>query len=116
VLTDLLLRHEIGTAKNFDVYVYSTVQEISNILSGAMAKVFSTDLNLTLTPQPPKVVHSYAGAVFEEFVMSAAADYDEMLFVESAFKVVSHNLKCMMYIIPYEGVEKILQHVDSKVA
>ncbi len=113
LITDLMLRHAPGTAKDFDKYVYSAVQETGNILASAMASVFAADFKMRLIPQPPVVIHSFTGTVFEEYVMSTAVSCDEMLIIESIFKVVGHDLKCMMYMVPLDGAEKLLKFITS---
>jgi chemotaxis protein CheC len=113
LITDLMLRRPPGTAKEYDKYVYSAVQEAGNILASAMAGVFAADFKMRLAPQPPTVIHSFTGAVFEEYVMSTAASADEMLIIESMFKLTGHDLKCMMYMVPLCGAEKLIEFITS---
>ena len=44
--TDLILRRELGTTKEVDIYTESTIQEIGNILSSCVANVFSKDFGI----------------------------------------------------------------------
>jgi len=111
VLTDLMLRREIGTTKTCDIYTNSAVQEIGNILASAISNVFSADFDITLKPTPPTVVHDYAGTIFEEYLMDIAVQKNEILIIESRFCVVKNNIKCSMYLLPYPGSEKVLNYV-----
>lgn len=111
VLTDLMLRRQVGTTKGYDMYVQSAVQEIGNILSSAACNVFSTDFEISLKPTPPKVVHDFVGAVFQEFVVGAASETDEILIIESRFHIVSHDIRCDMFILPFPGSEKVINYI-----
>ena len=113
LLTDMLLKKPLGTTKDFGVYTYSTVQEIGNILSSAIAGVFNADFQIRVLPTPPSVVHSFAGTVFGEYIAGAMPDADEILIIESVFKLAEPGLKCRMYVVPYKGSEKILNYLVS---
>ena len=60
-LTDLFLRREIGTTKEFDIFVESTIQELGNILASSIANVFVKDFDIELTPGPPVVLNDSHG-------------------------------------------------------
>lgn len=115
VFTDLMLRKEIGTTKEFDIYTSSAVQEIGNILASAITNVFSTDFQIALKPSPPIVLHDFAGAVFQEYIREAAEDKNEILIIESKFRVVRVDLKCHMFILPVKNSEKILSFIANAV-
>lgn len=52
ILTDLFLRQRIGTAKEFDVFAESSIQELGNILASHISNALVSDFNATLIPQP----------------------------------------------------------------
>ncbi len=110
-LTDLMLRKELGTTKKFDIYVTSTVQELGNILASAVTNVFASDFQIKMRPSPPKVVHDYASTVFGEYIMEAAADLNEILMIESQFRVVRMNIKCRMFLLPTGDTQKTLASI-----
>lgn len=112
ILTDLMLRRPLGTTKSFDKYVYSTVKEIGNILSSAIAGVFSVDFKLKLKPTPPFSIHDFSGSIFEEYIINAGLPTDDVMIIESIFDVVGHGLRCNMYIIPLDE-EKVLKHLKA---
>ena len=99
-LTDLILRKELGSTKKFDLYVTSSVQELGNILASAISNVFVSDFQIKMRPSPPKVVHDYASTVFGEYIMEAAAEQNDILMIESQFRVVRMNIKCRMFLLP----------------
>lgn len=111
ILTDLMLQRKVGITKEFDIYVRSAVQEIGNILSSAVCNVFSTDFEISLKPTPPKVVHDFAGTIFQEFVVGAASETDEVLIIESRFHIISHDIRCNMFILPFPGSEKVINYI-----
>ncbi|NTV30249.1 MAG: hypothetical protein HGA80_09235 [Candidatus Omnitrophica bacterium] len=114
-LTDLILRRELGTTKKFDVYVTSTVQELGNILASAVTNVFASDFQIKMKPTPPIVVHDYASTIFGEYIMEAAAEQDEILMIESMFRVVRLNVKCRMFLLPKGDAQKELAAIVGKI-
>jgi len=114
LLTDLILRRPAGTAKAFDVYASSAVQEIGNILSSGISNVFSSDFQIVMKPSPPTVVHDFAGTVFEEYIMEVAMEKNEIFIIETKFFVVEHNVNCHMFIVPIHGSEKVLANIANR--
>ncbi len=114
-LTDLILRRELGTSKKFDLYVTSSVQELGNILASAVTNVFATDFQIKMRPSPPRVVNDYTSTVFGEYIMEASADQNEILMIESQFKVVRMNIKCRMFLLPQGDAQKELSTLLGKV-
>jgi chemotaxis protein CheC len=113
VLTDLILRKEVGTTKEFDLYTQSAVQEVGNILASAISNVFSADFQIALKPTPPVVLHDFAGTVFEEYLVDIAIERNEVLIIESQFNIVQSNIKCSMFLLPYPGSEKVLNYISK---
>lgn len=113
-LTDLLLRRPIGTIKAYDVYVSSTIQEIGNILATSVANVFSNQFQVSLKPAPPMVFNDFAGTLFQELIMEAAASDNKIFLMESRFEVLKVDLPCQMFIIPMPGSYKILQFAGGE--
>lgn len=113
ILTDMILRREIGTTKEFNAYTESAVQEIGNILASAITNVFSADFQIMLYPSPPTVVRDFAGTVFAEYILEAAAERDEVLIIQSKFLVVKNNIRCHMYILPVHDADKTLSQIAS---
>lgn len=110
-LSDLILRRELGTAKKMDIYVTSSVQELGNVLASAITNVFASDFQIKMKPTPPLVVHDYASTVFGEFIMEAAAEQNEILMIESMFRVVRLNIKCRMFLLPKGDAQKELASI-----
>jgi chemotaxis protein CheC len=102
-LAELILRKQRESMKNFEVYARSAIQEVSNILASAVANVFSQDLGIKMDPTPPVSIHDFVGAIFAEYITNAAESKTEILMIESQFCIVSHNVKCHMFISPQEG-------------
>ncbi|MCA9400481.1 MAG: chemotaxis protein CheC [Candidatus Omnitrophica bacterium] len=113
VVTDMILRREIGTTKEFNAYSHSAVQEIGNILASAISNVFATDFQIAMKPTPPEVIHDFAGTVFEEYIMGVALEKNEILIIESVFHVVSQDIRCRMFILPMPETEKVLNYIVS---
>ncbi len=110
-LADLMLRRDLGSTKKFDLYVSSTVQELGNVLASAVTNVFASDFQIQMKPTPPTVVHDYASTVFGEFIMEAAADQNEILMIESVFRIVRMNIKCRMFLLPTGDTQKTLSSI-----
>lgn len=113
-LTDLLLRRAIGTTKTNDIYVSSTIQEIGNILAAAVCNVFSNQFQVSLKPQPPIVLNDFAGSMFQELIMEAAAADNKIFLMESRFEVMKVDLPCQMFILPLPGSYKVLQFAGGE--
>ena len=114
ILTDLILRRPFGTAKEFDVYASSSVQEIGNILASAISNVFATDFQIVMKPSPPQVVHDFAGTLFEEYLMEVAQEKNDIFFIETKFVVVEHDIRCHMFIVPMHGSENVLNSIANR--
>lgn len=107
-LAELILRKERGSIKNFEVYARSAIQEIGNLLASAVANVFSLDLGIQISPTPPLVVHDFIGAIFEEYMIGAAQERNDILMIESKFSIIQHDVKCEMYVLPLTKSEEII--------
>ncbi len=114
-LTDLILHRELGATKKFDLYVTGTVQELGNVLASAVTNVFASDFQIQMKPTPPQVVHDYASAVFGEYIMDAAIDQNEILMIESMFKIVRMNIKCRMFLLPKGDTQRTLSGIVGTV-
>ena len=115
LLTDLILQRELGSTKEFDMYASSAVQEIGNILASAITNVFAGDFQIAMKPSPPTVVHDFASTIFQEYIMSAASEKNEILIIESIFSIVKHDVQCQMFILPVENSENILSYIASTI-
>ena len=113
VLADLMLRRAVGTTKDFDSNASSAVQEVGNILASAISGVFATDFSINLSPTPPVVVNDYVGAVFQAFLVSAVAERNEILIIESCFHVIKDDIHCHMYLLPVGESEKVLSYIAN---
>lgn len=115
IVTDLMLRREIGTTKELDLYAKSSVQELGNIISSAISNVFVSDFQISLKPTPPVVVHDYASTVFEEFILRSSPEKDEILIIESIFKVIQHDIRCKMFLLPAGDSDKLLADIANSI-
>ncbi len=111
VLTDLILRRKDGATKEIDTYTISAVQELGNILSSAITNVFASDFQVKMKPCPPVMVHDFASTIFQEFIMDAASEQNEILMIESIFRVVKMDIKCRMFLLPKSGAEETLKNI-----
>lgn len=110
ILKDLYLEDPVGSSKDYDIYVESTIQEIGNILSGAICNSLSTDFGISILPTPPLVTCDYAGTIFAAMIMDEAIEDDELLLVDTRFEILHYNLDCYFYLLP--GT-KILEYMDE---
>lgn len=113
LLTDLILRKELGTTKEFNLYAQSAVQEIGNILASAITNVFASDFQISMRPSPPTVVNDFASTIFSEYIMNTSPDRNSILLIESIFQVVSENIHCQMFIMPSGDSDKILSYMAN---
>lgn len=113
ILTDMILRREVGTTKEFDIYAQSAVQEIGNIMANSVANVFSVDFQIGIQTTPPILVHDYIGTIFSEYIMETATTQDEIMIMESKFKIIQHDIKCQMFVLPTDGSEKVLAYLAN---
>ena len=109
LLTDLMLKKPVGTNKEVGRYVRSTVQEIANILSSAIAGMLSNAFQMSLRASTPRVAYDYAGIVFQEFMMEVATDSDQLVVMENIFRLENHDIKCSMFIVPDRDINKVLE-------
>jgi chemotaxis protein CheY-P-specific phosphatase CheC len=115
VLTDLILRKEIGTSKEYNLYTQSAIQELGNVISNAVANVFSTDFDIALRPAPPTVLHDFAGIIFQEYLIASVGERNEVLIIESLFRVISQDIKCRMFLLPTSDSDQFLSHLVSSI-
>lgn len=113
LLCDMMLRREAGTTKELDIYAKSAVQELGNILASAISNVFATDFQISMKPTPPTVINDYSTTIFQEFVMAAALDSNDILIIESMFQVIAQDISCSMYMLPLHGSDRVLQYIVS---
>ena len=100
ILKDLYLREKVGTTKEYDEYVESTIQEIGNILSGSISNSLSTDFGLTILPSPPLVTCDFAGTIFESMIMEELLEDDDLILMDTSFNILHYNFNCYFYLIP----------------
>jgi len=112
-LTDLILRKEVGTTQEYNIYCKSAVQEISNILASVCTNVFVTDFDISLRPSTPALVRGKLKTVLREYIYNVVADDQEVLLMETVFNVTGYNIRCYMFIIPVAQTEKILEQIVS---
>lgn len=115
VLTDLILRRDVGYTTEFNLYTQSAVQEIGNVLASAISNVFAADFEIDLKPTPPSVVHDFAGTIFEEYLVDIASERNEILIIECNFCVVKDDIRCAMFLLPYPGSEKVLNYISKSI-
>jgi len=114
LLADLILRRPLGTTTGFDLYASSAVQEIGNVLATSISNVFATDFQIVMRSTPPMVLHDYAGTLFEEYILEAAVEKNELFIIETKFFVVEHNINCHMFIVPLHGSEDVLSSIANR--
>ncbi|MCM8813035.1 MAG: chemotaxis protein CheC [Candidatus Omnitrophica bacterium] len=112
-LADMLLRRPAGTTKEFNEYTISAIQEIGNVLASAISNVFSADLQIKMKPSPPEVVHDFAGTIFQEYIRTVAGAMDEIMIIESKFRVVKVDMRCNMFIVPQASIEAFFQMISK---
>lgn len=109
VLTDLFLKRDIGTTKDFGPYTEGTIQEIGNILASSISNVFSKDFGVDITPTPPIVLNDYSSSIFNSILMDEAYQgEDEILLVETKFFVVRTAIDCSLFLFPTKESVNIL--------
>ena len=111
ILNDLYLGAPVGTTKEYDAVVESVIQEIGNVLSGAISNSLATDLGLTILPTPPLVTCDFAGTIFSAMIMDDMMDGDELILMDTVFEIMHYNFNCYFYLIP--GT-KIIEKLDQE--
>ncbi len=112
ILTDLILGNVVGTTSEFNEDAKSAVQELGNLLASCVSNVFSKDFNTQLLPTPPKVLCEIASIIFQQFLMCDGEESDSILLIKTIFKVVRHDLKCKMFLIPKGNCEELMQFIN----
>jgi chemotaxis protein CheY-P-specific phosphatase CheC len=113
ILTDLMVRQEVGQTKEHDEYVDAAVQEIGNVLASSIANVFSDNFQIRLTPTPPIVVHDTADVIFVEYIGRALTPLEEMLMIDVTFRVVNQDIDCRMFILPTKDSRQVLTYISG---
>ncbi len=113
ILADLMLKREVGTTKEFDIYASSAVQEVGNILASAISGVFASDFSINLKPTPPVVINDFVGSLFQEFLLSSVGEKNEILIIESCFHIVRNNIHAHMFLLPLGDSEKVLSYIAN---
>lgn len=115
LITDMILRKELGTTKQFDLYAESAIQEIGNIVASAITNVFTSDFGINMKPTPPIIINDFAGTVFEEYIREIATVKNQILIIETKFQVVRSDISCYMFMLPIPGSEEHLANIDKLV-
>ncbi len=110
-VTDLIIGLPVGTTKVMDTMAMSAVQEVGNILASSVANVFSADFNISMKPEPPRVMMDFIGMIFAEFVMMSDPDRENLILIESVVEIVEHKIDCALYLLPVEGSDRVLNFV-----
>lgn len=110
-VTDLIIGLPVGTTKVMDTMAMSAVQEVGNILASSVANVFSADFNISLKPEPPRVMMDFIGMIFAEFILMSDPDRENLILIESVVEIVEHNIDCTMFLLPVEGSDRVLSFV-----
>jgi chemotaxis protein CheC len=100
ILTDLFLRHRIGTQKEFDDFTESTVQEVGNIIASHISNTLVSNFNAVLVPQPPQTYNDYAGVIFSNLVLEQGSTHDKLLLLETIFEICNTELRCYLFLLP----------------
>jgi len=116
VITDLMLRKEAGSTKEFNLYASSAINELGNIISSAVTNVFAKDFQIKLKPSPPQGICDFESVLLGEHIVNAVGDQNEILFIESVFKIVKHNIACQMFILPTGDSEEVLSYISDSIA
>lgn len=99
VLQDYYMGSPEGTSTEFDEYTEATVQELSNILAGSMSNTLASNFDLTLLPTPPHVICDFAGTIFSSIVLEEGITHDQILLIESKFKIFKTEIDCYFFLI-----------------
>jgi len=100
VLKDLYLHEAVGTTTVYDKYVESTMQELGNVIAGALCNSLATDLGLSILPTPPIVTCDYAGVIFSSMIMEDLLEDDDLFLMDTLFEMLHYNFNCIFYFIP----------------
>ena len=114
IFTDLMLRNEPGTTAILNDYTKSAIQEIGNILSGAIANTFSKDFNIDIWPSTPVVLNDFLGVIFSNFIVEGAESEDVIWLIQAKFLVVRTQIECEMFLIPHAESFALLQKLISE--
>lgn len=108
ILKDLYLQESVGTTTHYDAYAESTIQEIGNVVAGAISNSLAADLGLTILPTPPVVGCDYAGVIFSSMIMDDLLQDDELLLMDTLFEIMHYNFNCYFYFIPGKRIVESL--------
>lgn len=101
ILTDLMLRNNLGTTKKLDAISESAIQELGNILSGCISNSFSKDFDISVMPSVPVVFNDFLGGIFSNFIFEGSGEEDLIWLVQAKFLVVRVQIECAMFLIPH---------------
>ncbi|MBF0208837.1 MAG: chemotaxis protein CheC [Oligoflexia bacterium] len=98
--TDRILKRELGTTKNLDLYCTSTIQELGNLLSSSISNALVNIFDMKITPSPPMVACDYSATIFQEYIMDLALQKDTIIILETKLNIEKTETKCPMYLLP----------------
>ncbi|MBN2245938.1 MAG: chemotaxis protein CheC [Candidatus Aminicenantes bacterium] len=101
ILTDLMLRNELGTTNKLNAVAESAIQEVGNILSGCISNSFSKDFNISVMPSVPIIFHDFLGGIFSNFIFESSGQEDSVWLVQTKFLVIKVQIECEMFLIPH---------------
>ena len=119
-LSDLLLGHPPGTAKEWGEVEISSAQESMNILGSAylngMSRFFSEGCGekMTLIPSPPIFFRDFAESLLQTVFIEQASSGDHVLFARARFELHGCPLNWTFLLIPDPPSLSKLSRILSK--
>lgn len=113
-LQDLYMGSPEGTSKEYDEFTEGTIQELGNILASSISNSFAADIGAALLPTPPQVICDFAGTIFSMLVLEDGMCEDQILLIETKFKIHRTEIDCYFFILPdVKSLEESLNNLQK---
>ena len=83
---DLMCGQRPGTTKEADELAQSAIGELGNIVGSAFVNALADDLNLSLHPSPPTILHDMAKALVESVYAEVLSQGGDVVMMDAVFE------------------------------
>jgi chemotaxis protein CheC len=114
-LIDLLMDEPAGTTQELDRIGMSALAEVGNLTGSFFLNAVAKLTGLETKPTPPSVIVDMVGAIINAIVGAAAAKLDQMVIINSNFKISDQVIPANFWYIPEpEALQALADAMEKK--
>ncbi len=110
---DLMCGQRPGTTKEADELAHSAIGELSNIVGSAFVNALADDLNLSLHPSPPTILHDMAVALVQSVYAEVLSQGGDVVMMDAVFEDQKGRTAGLLLVAPDPGSIERLQRTAA---